>query len=267
MHKRISTLILALLTYSAGFSQPLSNIFIYDKEYGIPVEDANIKLRNGVVLSSDRTGRFEFPLSYPDTVIVSHISYMPHTTIVDLNTDTIFLNSSFYEIKSVNISPNRQKRIGKNTRKEKHYGILYAYGHQIAQKFKLSKSPARLLDLKFHIFEMGGADSLLIKSDFFNITDGFPGKKNIRQQILFVVKQKDDISIDLSPYYIEMNDDFILSLQIMKVYAKKTVSDELPYIKIPIKIDMVGQTYMRSRQSGWNKKKGASLGISILTSY
>jgi hypothetical protein len=252
--------------HNVGYSQSLSKVYIYDKEHIIPVEDANIVLKNGVTLSSDKNGMFEIPLFYSDTVTVSHVSYITSTTIAGIkDADTIFLNSRFYEITPVSVFPKRIKRIGASTQKEKHFGMLYAYGHEIAQKFKLPKSPARLLDIKFHVLEMRGSDSLLIKFDFFNIAKGLPGKKTNHQQILCTVKQEKDISIELTPYNIVMNDDFILTMKIVKVYA--ATSDKIPYIKIPVKVDLFGETFMRTWRTGWNKKKGASLGIHILTNY
>ena len=250
-----------------GYSQSTSKIYIYDKEYGIPVEDANITMKNGGGGTSDRNGMFEFSLPHPDSITVSHISYVTFTTVVGVkNVDTLFLNSRIYEIPQVSVFPNRLKRIGITSQKEKHYGRLYAYGQEIAKKFKLSDSPSRLLDLKFPIIELGGADSVLVKADFFNITKGMPGKKINNHQILFIVNQQNDVSIDLSAYDIVMNDDFILSMQIVKVYANDTASGKPIYISIPVKI-MVGEIFTRTLQTGWDKKRGASFSINILTSY
>jgi hypothetical protein len=266
MYHKISILALVIFVHYTGYSQLSSNTYIYDKEYGIPVENAIIKLRNGVILTSDRNGKVEIPQIPLDTITISHLSYMTLTTVFDkTNLDTIFLDSRIYEIDQVTVHPKRIKRIGATTQNKKRFSKLYAYGYEIAQKFKLPKSPANLLDLKFYVMEIEGADSLLIKTNFFNITKGMPGNKNIDQQILFIVKQQGEFSIDLSPYNIEMNEDFILSMQIMKVFT--TARGKQPYLKIPVKIDMTGEIFWRSFRTGWNKKKGASISINILTGY
>jgi len=269
MGQKIQILILSFFTYYIGYSQSVSKIYIYDKEYGIPIQNANIVVKNGGSGTSDKSGMFEFFLPHPDTITVSHISYETFTTVAGVKSiDTLFLNSRFHEMPLVTVLPKQLKRIGTTTRKKKHYGRLYAR-QEISRKFKLFKSPSRLLDINFKILDIEGADSLLIKADFFNIIKGMPGRKINDHEILFIVNQKKDISIDLTKYDIVMNDDFILSMQIIKVYANniRSGSDSFAYISIPVKIDLTGETFMRTTQSGWNKKKGASLGINILTNY
>ncbi|MDR2806428.1 MAG: hypothetical protein LBB85_12505, partial [Dysgonamonadaceae bacterium] len=239
MSHKIITLALGIFIHYMGYSQLSSNIYIYDKEYGIPIENAIVRLKNGVSLTSDRNGKVDISQIPLDTIRISHLSYMTFTTVIErMNRDTIFLDPRIYEMESVTVYPKRIKRIGVSTQNDKHYSKLTANGFEIAQKFKLPKTPARLLDLKFNITEIEGADSLLIKINFFTIAKGMPGAKNNDHQILFIVKQQNEMSIDLSTYNIEMHDDFILSMQIMKVFT--TVSGILPYIKIPVKVDLAG---------------------------
>ena len=269
MPHKIIIIILVIFVQHRGFSQQQlsSNIFIYDKKYDIPVEDAIISLKNGVVFTSDRNGKIEIPQNLLDTITVSHLSYTTLTTVIDMKyIDTIFLDQRIIELKSVTVSPKRRKRIGASTQNGPYYGKLSAYrGFEKAQKFKLPKSPSRLLELNFYVAEIEGIDSALMKFYFFNIVNGMPGKIINDQQILYMLKQQKENSIDLSPYNIEMNDDFILSMQFMNVYT--TPSGKPPYITIPVKIDLVGEIFWRTPQTGWEKKKGGSLSVNILTSY
>lgn len=251
-----------------SYSQIISRLFVYDKEFAIPIENANIILKNGHILTTDGLGMLSVSLSIPDTITISHVSYKPIKFFVKMGvTDTVYLETQKYELKQVDISPNTHlKRIGNSAKKSKNYGRLSAYGHEIAQRFKFPHFPVKLLDIKFHVMEMT-ADSLLIKASFYQISDkNLPGKKSIQQQILFVVTHNPDVSVDLSAFNIISDDDIILSLQIAKVYGK--IEQGLPpYLKMPCKIDAIGQTFTRSWQSGWNRKTGASLGISLLIEY
>lgn len=263
MVKASITLLMVIICCDC-LSQPTAKI-VCDKQYSIPVEGATVKFDNGAMTTTDRTGKFTLPSGASvNTADISHISYVPARAQVGIGTsDTIYLEPQYYAIDSIFVTPKKTKRIGYTAERDNHYGMLYTNGNEIAQKIKIARPSSDVLDFRCRILEMN-ADSLLLKLSFYNITQGNPGRKITGQQILVMVHKGDDkISVDLTPYDITAMDDFIVSLQIAKVYGNA----DKPYLKVPCQVDLAGQTFVRSQYSGWNKKRGGALGFNLLTAF
>jgi len=254
-------LLFVLYTYTC-LSQTHSKKFIFDQEYHVPIEDVSIIFNNGTMLVTDNSGGFIPPSSPFDTITFSHISYKTEKVAyaLFLKTDTFFIKTINYIYEPVSIARNKCKRIGCTAEETNIYDILYPNEFELAQRINLYKSPLKILDFRFYAMEMV-SDSLLLSLNFYNLSNGMPGKKIVNQNILFKVGKNKNVSVDLSPYNIIMNDDFVVSVKMVKAYGNA----KMPSLKIPCKVFSFPLIYNRSKQTGWAKeRKGASLGFNLL---
>lgn len=231
-------LILAFFTTAIGFSQVEITLdaTIMEKGSEAPIPFANIGFNNKATGTlSDEDGSFQ--LKFSDRVITSQdtlvISHLGHTTR-KLSTAELF--EALENSKTIFLEPLTtalpKASVGDENRKLKIIGYapdtsevsLYwkdkrGLGGEIATYIDVREKETRLLELQAQVTNME-ADSLLLRVNIYNPVKKLPGENLLEQEIYYTVKGTGRQSINLKPYNIIVNDDIIVSLELIKVFGE-----------------------------------------------
>ncbi|UJH67137.1 hypothetical protein [Allomuricauda sp. SCSIO 65647] len=134
-------------------------------------------------------------------------------------------------------------------------------GGELATKIKVKKGKRRLDKLFFRVLE-NASDSLLVRVNFYSADTKFPQKKLNAKNIKYLIRgEQEDITIDLAPYSVYVLDDFIVSLELLKVYGN--------HVGFAVSAaDGYGVSYTRlASQSNWKEHIGSTIGFFLKTSY
>ena len=111
-----------------------------------------------------------------------------------------------------------------------------ALGGQLATRIRVKKGLRKLKELGFEIWS-STSDSVLVRINFYDVTSfGIPGQNlnTSSENILYTIKRGQRFAdIDLTPYSIYVKDDFVVSLELLKVYG----GEELGLIMAAINFD------------------------------
>ena len=103
-----------------------------------------------------------------------------------------------------------------------------ALGGELATRIRARRGKRQLNSLEFEVWE-NPSDSVLIRVNIYD-TDGFLGRPNTnlntsqKNIITTLSADREIITIDLNPYEIYVEDDFIVSLELLQVYGDKKLS-------------------------------------------
>ena len=211
---------------------------LLDQHTKKPIPFANIGFfEKSIGTVSDNNGKFQ--LIYRDELITGidefQISALGYKTIKInkkelekylLNNDKIYLFPEPLALEEVLINNDRkvEQRIGSfesNNNIMGYWKDAKALGGEIASKIIIRNINTQLLDLKFNIIE-NASDSLKIRVNIYNYKDRYPGNKLNSQNIYHTIKNKSGVeTIDLEPYNLYVNNDIIVSIELLKVYGDK----------------------------------------------
>ncbi|MFD2587164.1 carboxypeptidase-like regulatory domain-containing protein [Croceitalea marina] len=208
-----------------------------------PIPFVNIGIIDaGVGTVSDEKGLFKLTLEvqqYPKDaqILFSALGYetffIPTSNIVQYNDEylEVPLKPSFLKLNEVIVS-NKDGRfiddnVGYRNYGEKSFGYWknnIALGGELATKIKVKKGLRRLKKLEFEVWS-NPSDSLLLRINFYE-DDGNLGKPKTnlntsQKNIYCTITDKDHIvKVDLEPFDIYVKDNFITSLELLKVYGE-----------------------------------------------
>ena len=103
-----------------------------------------------------------------------------------------------------------------------------ALGGELATRIKARRGKRQLNSLEFEVWE-NPSDSVLIRVNIYD-TDGFLGRPNTnlntsqKNIITTLSTGREIITVDLNPYEIYVEEGFIVSLELLKVYGDKKLS-------------------------------------------
>lgn len=232
--------IFILTLYCSGLCSLLAQVNISGKitESGTnkAVEFANIGIvdrAKGTV--SDFDGSFSMDLqdgeiNATDTLQISRIGYQTLKFSIRDFVKRIALNAhismepSLYELKGITVrsSDAEKRRIGYKSSSKRLFGFWndsLALGGEHASKIMVRKGPVKLEDLSFNVVA-NISDSILVRVNVYQLEKGLPGKNISKANILHTIKQpQGTISINLSPYNIVVDQHFVISLELLKIYG------------------------------------------------
>ena len=209
---------------------------IVEFETGKPVEFANIgvtKIAKGTVSDFDGTFSFvleETEINQKDTLQISRIGYK---TIRFSTQDfreiiktkgIVQIEAVPYELKGITVrsSDADKRKIGYQSSSKRLFGFWndsLALGGEHASKILVRKGPVKLEDISFNVIA-NISDSLLVRVNAYQLEKGLPGENISNGNILHTIKQRQGtITIDLSPYNIVVEDHFVISLELLKIYG------------------------------------------------
>jgi len=247
---------------------------LLDEQYNVPIEFANISIGKTMFIS-DLAGSFVLPDKYSgDTIKIQHISYYEKAIAIkdlpDYSVENkIKLKPKIIQLSEVVVSnkKSRLKRIGCNSNSNKMWDEIRGSGIQLASKINWSKSKGscRLKELNFNVLSFSG-DSILIAVKFYKLTHDTLGESICNVFMPKMIRPGDKaINVDLKPYNIRIEEDFIVGIKGIKCYGKN------PRLRIPVGIDLfngkVFATYPSKNGQYTRTKKGGSYGYNLLVEY
>ncbi|MEW2921254.1 carboxypeptidase-like regulatory domain-containing protein [Muricauda sp. ANG21] len=252
---------------------------LLDVDTGQPVDYANIGIvdqAKGTVSAED--GTFELQLEDSDInesniIQFSRIGYetLRFTTKVLYNrlqeNPNINLKEALFELEGVtlNVKNAEKNRVGYISNDKDNFAFWndsLALGGEHASKIRIKDAPLKLEDMSFNV--IGSiSDSILVRVNIYEIGQGgLPGKNISNHNILHTITtRRGRVTIDLSPYNIVVNDHFIASLELLKIYGGR--------VGILISSSSDGyRSYSRLiSQDRWKRiRKGTTIAFSLNTS-
>ncbi|WP_411031918.1 carboxypeptidase-like regulatory domain-containing protein [Spongiimicrobium sp. 3-5] len=229
-------MVMLFISIQGLFAQKTLVGTILDQETGKPVDYANIGVIDQTIGTvSDNDGTFNLvlkELNQIDSVQISRIGYTPlRLSTSDLHkrishNPVIFLQEEVYQLQEVvvDVGEVEKNRIGYSKTTKNLIGFWndsLALGGEHASKILVRKGPIKLEDLSFNIIK-SISDSILVRVNVYDIEKGLPGRNISKRNILYTIKKKSGREIiDLSPYDIVVNNHFIVSLELLKIYGGK----------------------------------------------
>lgn len=235
------------------------------KESQKPIGYVNIGIiGKGIGTVSDHNGSYSIQIGAEynnDTLLFSCIGYHPISMLVHdfkkLSHHDIMLEERFFEIEQVVVSPNmfKPKMLGYNPRVR---GIQAGFkdnllGYECGVLINVEKS-AYLETIRVN-FSKTSFDTIFYRVNIYKAT-GNNNFENILQSPIYINLPKEQLSktvvVDLKPYNILINGDFLVTLE----HVKDLGEGFLYFVA-----GMRGKTYIRkTSQATWETK---SVGISI----
>ncbi|WP_370477512.1 carboxypeptidase-like regulatory domain-containing protein [Tamlana flava] len=279
MNKVLTIVFLTLLSFKGTFAQGIIKIeaFVLEKSTNKPLPYVNIGfLGKSIGTVSDETGKFylEYDEDYIGEFEVLQFSSLGYETLqikaLELfsklsKTNKIYLEPQNLALDEVLITS--VQRENKETGSLDYDGFTLGYwkdkialGGEIATKIKITKKNSKLLDLKLRILE-NLSDSLKLRVNVYDLKKKLPGKNLLATNIFHVIKRDKGIdTINLRPYNIKVDDDIIVSIELVEVFGNQ--------VGFAIAGTNNGSTFTRYiSQDKWKPIKDAKMAFGVLMSY
>ena len=211
---------------------------VVDVKTNRPIDYVNIGIIGkslGTVSSDDGSFELQFTqtdLSSTDSILFSRIGYeslkLATADFVEQikKNDTLRLRESTTELNEVVVVDKllRRNNMGYHSLSKETYAYWknLSGGGEHASRITLKGKPQKLQTLSFNIAK-NLADSIRIRVNVYDIKNGLPGRNLVKRNIYHTIKSKSGIElIHLSPFQILVEDDFVVSLEFLKVYGENT---------------------------------------------
>ncbi|MEW7291112.1 carboxypeptidase-like regulatory domain-containing protein [Aquimarina sp. 2304DJ70-9] len=276
-NRELLFLVFFLATTLTSYSQyeVLIDAFVLNQETNKPVPYANIGfIDKGVGTVSHKNGRFylrydEEDIDHNDIIQFSGVGYKEVSYTYDqlfemLNTS----NKIFLEPSTINTAvtyesfkESKLDSIGYITYDSDvlaHWRDKNALGSQIGAFITSRKKHTKLLNLRFNVVE-NTADSLLVRVHIYKNNNGKPGVDLVTNNLYHTISRKTgEETIDLSEYDIIVEDDFIASIELLKVYGKN--------LRFAITGNSIGHSFTkRVSHDKWKLRKNVGIAFKIHT--
>ncbi|MEO0527512.1 MAG: carboxypeptidase-like regulatory domain-containing protein [Bacteroidota bacterium] len=261
---------------------------VYDAKTSIPLPYVNIGIQNkGIGTVSDESGLFHLEIntadfSPVDTLVISSIGYKTiKRAVLDLefvynDYPKILMQPKLIALEEVVVTnPNANKEVyevdeivGYQNFGEKVYGYWkdnIALGGELATRIKVRKGLRKLNYLSFEV-RSNPSDSVLIRVNIYD--NGAIDKSPVinlntsNKNILYTIGSRAQIvEIDLRPFDIYVRDDFIVSLELLKVYGDKAIG-----LVMSAKQNQYTDSYRKyASQDKWEKIEDAAMAYFLNT--
>ncbi len=273
-----------ILIHLSGFGQQDYKGKVIDAQTGKPIPFVNIGiLEKGIGTVSDEEGKFHLylePNSVAQSVELLFSSLGYKTLQIPLSSIPLVYNEypkfsmqpGVLELEEVVVS-NKGERFIKDFIGYKNFGEQtfgywkdnIALGAEIATKIMAKSGLRRLERFQFEVFH-NPSDSLLLRVNIYE-DDGILGRPGANlnksgKNILVTVKATDKIIwVNLQPFDIYVNDDFIVSLELLKVYGDQ----ELGLI-LGAALDRYGSYRKYASQDKWERIADQNMAYYLETS-
>lgn len=253
------------------------NAYILDSETKQPIPYVNIGfVGKSIGTVTNEEGKFrlvydEFDITLKDPLQISALGYetlvvYPRQFMRSLtNSDKIYLKPQPEILDEVVITneKRREELLGSMSLHSDALGYWkdkIALGGEIGAKIKVKHENSKLLNFKFDIVE-NLSDSLKIRVNVYDYKRRFPSEKLLKQNLFYTIKQREgEVDIDLSPYNVTVDDDFVIALELIEVYGDT------------IEFSVAGKTYggvsyfRYISQDKWNRQSTIGLNFRVLSS-
>lgn len=210
--------------------------FVFDADTNQPLPYVNIGFVNeSVGTVSDDDGKFNLQFNSktlsPNSILqISFIGYktikMPASEFfVSISKDNKFyLLPEPYLLGEVLLKNDLRKEdnVGSlilDTKTVGYWLNVEALGGEIATKFSISKERTKLHELNFYVTK-NNSGHIKIRINVYDYKDGLPGKNLLSKNIYHTITINSGIeTINLEPYNILVDNDIVISLELIKVYG------------------------------------------------
>ena len=275
MQKCIFFLFLCTSFYVNGQSQ--YDGVIKDLETNKAMPYVNIGVANkGVGTVTNENGEFSLffdfrRISKSDTIQISSVGYKTiKKTINDLNLKlkkhSILMEPDVFGLDEVVLSPNsqqiRQRKVGYYIGKSRKVGYWRggtSLGAEMVTKIKVTKRPRQLNEFSFKVLK-NLSDSLRLRVNVYKGDTSFPEVKLNTENIFYTLKKKfGEVSIDLTPYEIYVDNHFSIGLELVNVYGER--------IDFTLRAtDDPGTSFRRyASQDEWHRYRNDALAFTVNT--
>ncbi len=278
--KYLSIFFLCTLTSTVVLAQDYNTIAakIIDAETNQPVEFVNIGfIDKGIGTVSGRDGTFKLTyeidtITYDDILQISSIGY--ETKVIYLyelkdlysydvaikltpqlnGLDEVLLTTEKREFEKLGSSYYARSQQG-------YWRNIDGLGGEIASKITVNHRNTLLESLSFNI-EENVSDSLLVRVKVYDYYRGVPGKELVTQNIFHTIKKKKGVeTIPLKDYNIVVDENIIVSLELVEVYGDAIyfVLSASPY---------GGLSYTKKASQGdWRIYNDVGISYNLISSY
>lgn len=215
---------------------------------------------------SDEKGQFKMDLSYAnpnDSLYFSMLGYEAKGFRIGevkyLETWTVELSPSSFELKEIVVGQERPLITFGSTKASKTttgWSNNEKTGAEVGTNIKMGKGLYKIKDLHFHL-RFNTADSLLFRLNIYTLKNGLPRTSILQENIFLTAYKKQKwISHDLSAYNLLLDEEVIVTLELVKAYFQEKYHLFFTYAKSAT----LGATYIRrSSQAKWEKIPNAAL--------
>ena len=239
-----------------------------------PIEFANIGFLNrGMGTVSNERGKFilrfdEDRVLDEDVFQISTLGYETQQFVAKElytyleSTSVIYLDPKLYELDQVLITSKTRVPLilGNTTLSEGKIGYWKdrdGLGGEIATRVRVPKRDTKLKNLSFHVLD-NLSDSLKIRVNIYQYKNRFPKENLLKANIYHTIdEEKGKVSIPLSDYDIVVDDDIVVSIELVRFYGNDI------YFSVAAH-DGGGISYTRTRsQDKWVRYMGTGMGFSL----
>jgi len=272
---KLGTNILLLLFSLSLFAQKSTEGIIKNAETDEPIPYVNIgivKKDKGTVSTDEGKFEFEIPSNLMnDTIKLSSIGYKPKTMLAKdfvaiLKTNPIIkLLPEITELDEVVVTNKKlkEKVVGNKTKSKKMKGAFsYAVaGNEVGIKIKIKDSPTYIK--KFHVNVVSNtSEKVKFRMNFYNIKDGLPNEKIIKENIIFSINVKEgDFTLNLEKYDIVVEEDFYATIELLENQKEEE--------EVFFSARLLGNTtaYRYTSQGEWVKLSMIGIGFNYTVKY
>jgi hypothetical protein len=221
---------------------------------------------------SDDNGHFKLSLnnSNTDSLRISMIGYEPKTYLVSdfimhyTPGEIIMLTPAVNQLTEVKILGRKYKLVVLgNTTQSKSTNAGFTsnrLGNEIGEIIKIKKAPTLLKQFNASLAH-NVSDSIKLRLNFYSVKDGLPDKILQQQNIFVTVKKgQEQITVDLTPYNIIVNDRFFVSLE----WIQNSPGPGLMFSASLLSSAMISR---ETSEAAWEKVGLAGIGFNVLAAY
>jgi tetratricopeptide (TPR) repeat protein len=252
--------------------------YIYDSETKQSLAYVNIGfVEKAVGTVSDEGGYFQLDyssakISLDDVLQISSIGYETKKLKASEfyaqlgKSNKIYLKPQPYNLDEVVIGNDKRKELTVGSSKTKENSMGYwlnkeALGGEIATKVNIKHKNTRLEDLRLQIVK-NNSGSIKVRVNIYEEINGMPGENLVKANILHTIsKSFGEEIIDLKPYKIVVDDNIIVSIELIKVFGS--------YVDFEVATSRYnGKAYTRHlSQDAWKRYDEELMAFSLKTSY
>ena len=265
--------IVFLFAFHQVEGQDMLSSQVIDATTGKSIPYVNVGVvKKGIGTVTDENGFFEFKLpkrlSSEDILQISIVGYTTKTyTLEELRDPSrdfsvIKLFSEPIELQEVFVEKfiEEERTIGYINYTEEHFGYWkdkQGLGGEIATRIRIKKEKTKLLNLNFKLLE-NKTDSILLRVNVYDYKKRLPSQNMVNSQIYHTVRRGEkDILIDLSPHGIIVDDDIVVSVELVKVYGNQLA------LAIAGSDTRVISFTRAISQDGWKRYRGKGIAFSV----
>nr|WP_297788916.1 carboxypeptidase-like regulatory domain-containing protein [uncultured Allomuricauda sp.] len=275
---KLSLLAIALCFLHFGYAQIQQEIkgVVLDAETGNPIPFVNIGVLShnvGTVTDEDGTFHMLMENNVPsnESVQISSIGYttkkIPLKVLIGPAYNKIDLDPDITALNEVVVSSKRSSKpvlVGYTYNSNKKLGYWKgngSLGGEMVTKIRVNKKPRTLNRFRF-VVRSNSSDSLLMRVNVYDGNTLVPKTKLNKTNIYHTIKTKaGEEVVELSQEGIFVQDDFLIGLELLKVYGNGEIGLVLGATDVP------GTSYRRyASQGDWERFRGDAMTFSVDTS-